>query len=56
VPVQVTGLRRVSAGATLQTWAFDAVRGAQVQPLILRRAPGAHRDRPCASACRPKPR
>lgn len=49
MPVQVTGLRRVSAGATLQTWAFDAVRGAQVQPLILRRAPGEHRAGPVIS-------
>lgn len=39
----MTGLRRVSAGATLQTWAFDAVVGGQVRPLILRRAPGAQR-------------
>jgi aminoglycoside phosphotransferase (APT) family kinase protein len=38
-----SGLQRLSAGATLQTWSFDAV-GDQVQhPLILRRSPGGLR-------------
>lgn len=36
----VQGLRRLSAGATLETWSFDAVGVDQRWPLILRRAPG----------------
>jgi len=36
----VEGLRRLSAGATLETWAFDAIAPSQRWPLILRRAPG----------------
>lgn len=36
----VDGLRRLSAGATLETWAFDALAPNQRWPLILRRAPG----------------
>jgi len=39
----ITGIgtvARVSAGATLQTWSIDLLRGAQVVPLILRRSPG----------------
>jgi aminoglycoside phosphotransferase (APT) family kinase protein len=39
---QVQGLKRLSGGASQQTWAFDAVAGAARRPLILRRAaPGA---------------
>jgi aminoglycoside phosphotransferase (APT) family kinase protein len=36
-------LGRLSAGATLQTWAFDAVGEGAPQPLILRRSPGGLR-------------
>lgn len=36
----VDGLRRLSAGATLETWSFDAVAAQMRWPLILRRAPG----------------
>jgi aminoglycoside phosphotransferase (APT) family kinase protein len=36
----IEGLRRLSAGATLETWAFDALGGDRRWPLILRRAPG----------------
>lgn len=39
----IAGLRRLSAGATLQTWAFDAVGAGAPQPLILRRSPGGLR-------------
>ncbi len=44
-----SGLQRLSAGATLQTWSFDAVgdargaEGAFSHPLILRRSPGGLR-------------
>lgn len=43
--VAMAGLKRLTAGATLQTWSFDAVDGAGhvVQPLILRRSPGGLR-------------
>ncbi|SEJ66034.1 Predicted kinase, aminoglycoside phosphotransferase (APT) family [Sphingomonas sp. OV641] len=36
----ITGLARVSAGATLETWALDAERPGGGLPLILRRSPG----------------
>lgn len=36
----ITGLARVSAGATLETWALDAERAGGSTPLILRRSPG----------------
>lgn len=40
----ITGLQRLSAGATLQTWSFDAVGDAGfLHPLILRRSPGGLR-------------
>lgn len=39
----IAGLQRLSAGATLQTWAFDAVGAGAPQPLILRRSPGGLR-------------
>lgn len=39
----ITNLHRLSAGATLQTWAFDAVGAGAPQPLILRRSPGGLR-------------
>jgi aminoglycoside phosphotransferase (APT) family kinase protein len=35
---EVTNLTRLSAGATNETWALDAVRNAGVDPLILRRS------------------
>ena len=38
--VTIANLTRVSAGATLETWAFDAVRETGATPLILRRSPG----------------
>jgi aminoglycoside phosphotransferase (APT) family kinase protein len=41
----IANLRRLSAGATLQTWSFDAVAdGTVVHPLILRRSPGGLRS------------
>src|SRR5262245_12400681 len=41
----VEGLRRLAAGATQETWAFDALRGERREPLILRRsAPGLERS------------
>ncbi len=40
---RVTGLQRLSAGATLQTWAFDAVGDGLDHPMILRRSPGGLR-------------
>lgn len=41
----IANLRRLSAGATLQTWSFDAVAGgAFLHPLILRRSPGGLRS------------
>jgi aminoglycoside phosphotransferase (APT) family kinase protein len=41
----IAGLRRLSAGATLQTWSFDAIDGnAVLHPLILRRSPGGLRS------------
>jgi aminoglycoside phosphotransferase (APT) family kinase protein len=40
----IAGLQRLTAGATLQTWAFDAVgEGGRRLPLILRRSPGGLR-------------
>ena len=40
---RIDGLRRLSAGATLQTWSFDAVAPDRTWPLILRRSPGGLR-------------
>ncbi|QIO37118.2 phosphotransferase family protein [Bradyrhizobium sp. 1(2017)] len=41
----IANLRRLSAGATLETWSFDAVDGERVlHPLILRRSPGGLRS------------
>ena len=41
----IANLRRLSAGATLQTWSFDAVAdGTILHPLILRRSPGGLRS------------
>lgn len=39
----IGGLQRLSAGATLQTWSFDAVGDGFLHPLILRRSPGGLR-------------
>lgn len=36
----VAGLRRLSGGASQETWAFEVEAGAQSEALILRRAPG----------------
>lgn len=40
---RVEALRRLSAGATLETWSFDAVGDGVRHPLILRRSPGGLR-------------
>ncbi|HEY7133881.1 MAG TPA: phosphotransferase family protein [Acidimicrobiia bacterium] len=41
--VTVVGLRRLSGGASRETWSFDAVAGGDVRhPLVLRRDPGEH--------------
>lgn len=40
---RVEGLRRLSGGATLQTWSFDAVGDRLRMPLILRSSPGGPR-------------
>jgi aminoglycoside phosphotransferase (APT) family kinase protein len=40
---RIAGLQRLSAGATLQTWSFDAVGDDLRHPLILRRSPGGLR-------------
>ncbi|MES2716758.1 MAG: phosphotransferase family protein [Pseudomonadota bacterium] len=41
---RITGLQRLSAGATLQTWSFDAeAESGDSHPLILRRSPGGLR-------------
>jgi len=37
---QIEGLKRLSGGASQETWAFDAIGPAGTQPLILRRTPG----------------
>ena len=37
--LSVAGLRRLSGGASQETWSFDLVEGDRVTPLILRRAP-----------------
>jgi aminoglycoside phosphotransferase (APT) family kinase protein len=39
--VQISGLRRLSGGASRETWAFDAEAGGEALPLVLRRAPTA---------------
>lgn len=38
----VNNLRRLSGGASQETWSFDAVADGHSHPLILRRAPGGH--------------
>lgn len=40
---RIDGLRRLSAGATLETWSFSAVGEGVARPLILRRSPGGLR-------------
>jgi aminoglycoside phosphotransferase (APT) family kinase protein len=60
--LRIEGLRRLSGGATAETWSFDAVRsGGAVVPLILRRARGQAVDegallRAAASAGVPVPK
>ncbi len=39
----IAGLKRLSGGASQETWAFDATTNAAPIPLILRRAPGGSR-------------
>ena len=39
----ITGLKRLSGGASQETWAFDATTDGESIPLILRRAPGGTR-------------
>ncbi|MEJ8858267.1 phosphotransferase family protein [Variovorax robiniae] len=46
----VHGVRRLSGGASQQTWAFEVDAGAQVLPLILRRAADATGERGMGSA------
>lgn len=41
--LHIEGLTRLSAGATLETWSFDAVGTQRRWPLILRRSPGGLR-------------
>jgi aminoglycoside phosphotransferase (APT) family kinase protein len=36
----IADLRRLSGGASQETWSFDAIAGGDVIPLVLRRAPG----------------
>lgn len=40
---RISALQRLSAGATLQTWSFDALGDDYTHPLILRRSPGGLR-------------
>lgn len=37
---RIENLRRLSGGASQETWAFDAVSGSGLEPLVLRRSPG----------------
>jgi aminoglycoside phosphotransferase (APT) family kinase protein len=39
----IAGLKRLSGGASQETWSFDAVGAGRAVPLILRRAPGGKR-------------
>jgi len=41
----VQGLKRLSGGASQETWAFELVQGGHTRPLILRRAPAGHSQR-----------
>jgi aminoglycoside phosphotransferase (APT) family kinase protein len=60
--LRIEGLRRLSGGATSETWSFDAVRaGESVEPLVLRRTRGQTVDegallRAAAAAGVPVPR
>lgn len=38
---RIVGLRRLSGGANMETWAFDRESVGSIEPLILRRLPGA---------------
>jgi aminoglycoside phosphotransferase (APT) family kinase protein len=37
----IVDLQRLSGGANMETWSFDLVRAGAIEPLILRRVPGA---------------
>src|SRR5690349_13560198 len=37
---RIENVRRLSGGASQETWAFDAVVNGGIEPLILRRSPG----------------
>lgn len=41
----VQGLKRLSGGASQETWAFELAQGGGTRPLILRRAPAGHQQR-----------
>ena len=41
----VSGLKRLSGGASQETWAFELQQGGASRALILRRAPAGHRQR-----------
>ena len=45
----VQGLKRLSGGASQETWAFDLQQGGATQALILRRAPAGRGTAPQAS-------
>ena len=40
----ISNLKRLSGGASQETWSFDVVTADGVVPFILRRAPGGSRD------------
>ncbi|MES1990513.1 MAG: phosphotransferase family protein [Pseudomonadota bacterium] len=48
--IGIENLKRLSGGASQETWAFDAIQGDKAIPLILRRAPGSDRDKNTTSA------
>ena len=49
-PASIAGLKRLSGGASQETWSFDAVGVSGTTPLILRRAPGGKRVERSSSA------
>ncbi|MDO8287736.1 MAG: phosphotransferase family protein [Parvibaculum sp.] len=46
----IENLKRLSGGASQETWAFDARQGDKLIPLILRRAPGGDREKSATAA------
>ena len=48
--IGIENQKRLSGGASQETWAFDAIQGDKAIPLILRRAPGSDRDKNTTSA------